>query len=234
MIWHLFLLFAQMTSADDPQWIERLRQRDPDAMAELYDRFSRVVYSVIFRIVRNASVAEELAQEAFLRAWNRASAFDTARGGIGPWLLTIARNRAIDYLRSSAGQQQATTFELVSSERITLFVNTEDRMLDQEQARRIRAAFSKLNANQRQVLELERLQKRIGHETTFSQDCRATLGDPRRFLQTGFWRRSPRKSKTSFDPASRATGLRRAGRAGPFLAHWPRRLRRPCRRPLPV
>lgn len=154
MIWHLFLLFAQMTSADDPQWIERLRQRDPDAMAELYDRFSRVVYSVIFRIVRNASVAEELAQEAFLRAWNRASAFDTARGGIGPWLLTIARNRAIDYLRSSAGQQQATTFELVSSERITLFVNTEDRMLDQEQARRIRAAFSKLNANQRQVLEL--------------------------------------------------------------------------------
>jgi RNA polymerase sigma-70 factor (ECF subfamily) len=68
--------------------------------------------------------------------------------------LTIARNRAIDYLRSTAGQQQATTYELVSSERVALFVNNEERMLDQEQARRIRAGFSKLNENQRKVLEL--------------------------------------------------------------------------------
>jgi len=154
VIWHILILFAELVSGDDQQLIERLRKRDPDAMSDLYDRYSRVVYSVILRIVRNSAVAEELSQEAFLRAWNRAEGFDSARGRIGPWLLTIARNRAIDYLRSTAGQQQATTFELMSSERITLFVNTEDRMLDQEQARRIRAAFSQLNQNQRQVLEL--------------------------------------------------------------------------------
>ncbi|WP_080508196.1 sigma-70 family RNA polymerase sigma factor [Bryobacter aggregatus] len=123
-------------------------------MSDLYDRYSRVVFSIILRIVRDASVAEELAQETFLRAWTRATEFDAGRGRIGPWLLTIARNRAIDYLRSSAGQQQANTFELVSSERLTLFVHTEDRMLEQEQARRIRSAFSKLTENQRAVLEL--------------------------------------------------------------------------------
>ena len=154
MIWHFLILFAELVASNDQDLIERLRRRDPDAMSDLYDRYSRVVYSVILRIVRNASVAEELVQESFLRAWNRGSDFDSTRGRIGPWLLTIARNRAIDYLRSSAGQQQATTFELVSSERVSLFVNTEDRMLDQEQARRIRAAFSQLNENQRQVLEL--------------------------------------------------------------------------------
>jgi RNA polymerase sigma-70 factor (ECF subfamily) len=154
VIWHILILFADLLSGNETELIERLRRRDPDAMSDLYDRYSRIVYSVILRVVRNAAVAEELAQETFLRAWNRAGDFDAARARIGPWLLTIARNRAIDYLRSTAGQQQATTFELVSSERVTLFVNTEDRMVDQEQARRIRAAFSKLKRNQREVLEL--------------------------------------------------------------------------------
>ncbi len=154
MIWHILILFADLISGNETELIERLRRRDPDAMSDLYDRYSRIVYSVILRVVRNASVAEELAQETFLRAWNRSGDIDAARARIGPWLLTIARNRAIDYLRSTAGQQQASTFELVSSERVTLFVNTEDRMVDQEQARRIRAAFSKLKKNQREVLEL--------------------------------------------------------------------------------
>ena len=154
MIWHILILFADLVTGNDQELIERLRRRDPDAMSDLYDRYSRIVYSVILRVVRNASVAEELAQETFLRAWNRAGDFDGARGKLVPWLLTIARNRAIDYLRSTAGQQQSNTFELLSSERVTLFVNTEDRMLDLEQARRIRAAFSQLNKNQREVLEL--------------------------------------------------------------------------------
>jgi RNA polymerase sigma-70 factor (ECF subfamily) len=154
VIWQLLILFAEIAGGEDKQMIERLRARDPQAMADLYDRFSKVVFSVILRIVRNASVAEELAQESFLRAWNRGGDFDSTRGRIGPWLLTIARNRAIDYLRSTAGQQQANTFELVSSERVALFVNNEERMLDQEQARRIREGFSKLSENQRKVLEL--------------------------------------------------------------------------------
>jgi RNA polymerase sigma-70 factor, ECF subfamily len=155
VIWQFLLfLFAELAGGDDRELIVRLRQRDPQAMADLYDKFSRVVYSVIVRIVRNSAVAEELAQETFLRAWNRGGEFDAERAKIGPWLLTIARNRAIDYLRSTAGQQQSNTFEFASSERLSLFVNTEEKMLNAEQARRIRASFGKLNENQRKVLEL--------------------------------------------------------------------------------
>ena len=113
MIWHFFILFAELLAGNEQDLIERLHRRDPDAMSDLYDRYSRIVYSVIMRVVRNAAVAEELSQETFLRAWNRSGDFDATRGKIGPWLLTIARNRAIDYLRSTAGQQQSTTFELV-------------------------------------------------------------------------------------------------------------------------
>ena len=129
MIWHILILFADLVTGNDQELIERLRRRDPDAMSDLYDRYSRIVYSVILRVVRNAFVAEELAQETFLRAWNRAGDFDAARGKLVPWLLTIARNRAIDYLRSTAGQQQSNTFELLSSERVTLFVKTEYKIL---------------------------------------------------------------------------------------------------------
>lgn len=154
MIVQLFILFAEWAGTEDSGLLERLKQRDPQAMAELYDRFGRVVYAVIARIVRNGAVAEELTQEAFLRAWNRSGDFDEGRGKLSPWLLTIARNRAIDYLRSKAGQQQGTTLELAALERVTLFVDTENRMIDQQEAKRIRESFAKLNENQRRVLEL--------------------------------------------------------------------------------
>lgn len=154
MIVQLFILFAEWAGTEDSGLLERLKQRDPQAMAELYDRFGRVVYAVIARIVRNGAVAEELTQEAFLRAWNRSGDFDEGRGKLSPWLLTIARNRAIDYLRSKAGQQQGTTLELAALERVTLFLDTENRMIDQQQAKRIRESFAKLNENQRRVLEL--------------------------------------------------------------------------------
>ena len=84
MIWHIFILFAEVLSGNDHELIERLRKRDPQSMAELYDRFSRLVFSVIVRVVRNAAVAEELAQETFMRAWNRAADFDSSRGKLGP------------------------------------------------------------------------------------------------------------------------------------------------------
>jgi RNA polymerase sigma-70 factor (ECF subfamily) len=182
VIWQFLWLFAEMVAGDDRDLIERLRAKDPQAMADLYDRFGRVVFSVIVRIVRNTAVAEELTQEAFLRAWNRGGEFDANRGRIAPWLLTIARNRAIDYLRSSAGQQQGNTFELVSSERVSLFVDTEKQMLDQEQARRIRAGFDKLNENQRRVLELAYF------EGLSQSEMAAKLGQPLGTVKT--WVRS--------------------------------------------
>ena len=49
MIWHILILFAELVAANDQDLIERLRRRDPDAMSDLYDRYSRVVYSVILR-----------------------------------------------------------------------------------------------------------------------------------------------------------------------------------------
>src|SRR3954464_12027981 len=103
--------------------------RDPQAMADLYDRYGRISYTLIFRIVRNVGVAEDLVQETFLRVWNRVQGFDNEKGSLGPWVLTVARNRAIDYLRSVDGRMSQNAFELEANEHPSMFANVEEDIL---------------------------------------------------------------------------------------------------------
>ena len=148
------LLFAIYVEGDDGDLAARLKRREHAAMGELYDRYGRLAYSLIYRIVRDVGVAEDLVQETFLRVWNRAQGFDAERGALGPWLLAVARNRAIDYVRSAGGKMAKGALDLEYAERPALFINFEADVLSQDQARRVRAALEKLNENQRHVIEL--------------------------------------------------------------------------------
>jgi RNA polymerase sigma-70 factor (ECF subfamily) len=148
------ILFACIDARRESELAERLKRRDPNAMADLYDRYGRVAFSLIYRIVRDAGAAEDLVQETFLRVWNRVQAFDTERGSLGPWVLTVARNRAIDYLRSVDGRMQQSAVEIDAREHPSLFANLENEVLEGDRARHLRAAFAKLNENQRMVIEL--------------------------------------------------------------------------------
>ena len=148
------LLLALEFGDSDPDLAERLKRREPQAMGDLYDRYGRLAYSVILRMVRDPHLAEDLVQETFLRVWNRVQAFDSQRGALGPWLLAVARNRAIDYLRSVDGRMARSSFELVEMENPSLFANLESQVVLSGQASRIREAMSKLNASQRSVIEL--------------------------------------------------------------------------------
>lgn len=80
--------------------LQRIATRDETALAELYDRHSRIAYSVIIRILGSPSDAEEVLQETFVRVWSRAETYDAVLGSPGAWLARIARNRAIDRLRA--------------------------------------------------------------------------------------------------------------------------------------
>jgi RNA polymerase sigma factor, sigma-70 family len=148
------LLFAAIHAQEDRELAERLKRRDPQAMAELYDRYGRIAYVLIFRVVKDGGVAEDLVQETFLRVWNRVQGFDAERGALGPWVLTVARNRAIDYLRSVDGRMSQNAYELEANEHPSLFANLEHEILNSDRARRLKAAFEKLSANQRLVIEL--------------------------------------------------------------------------------
>jgi RNA polymerase sigma-70 factor, ECF subfamily len=84
----------------DLDTLRRLALRDETALAELFDRHSKLAYSVIMRILRNSSDAEEVLQETFVRVWNRADSYDARLGAPTAWLTRIARNHAIDRLRA--------------------------------------------------------------------------------------------------------------------------------------
>jgi RNA polymerase sigma-70 factor (ECF subfamily) len=142
------------STGEDPSVFEGLRRRDPQAMAKLYDSFGRIVYSLIYRIVQDAGVAEDLVQETFLRVWNQAHSIDPARGSPAAWLLTVARNRAIDWTRSAAGKADCTVWEDYEAERPGNFLDMEKVLIDSDQARRVRQAVEKLNEKQRSVIEL--------------------------------------------------------------------------------
>jgi RNA polymerase sigma-70 factor (ECF subfamily) len=86
--------------ASDDRLVLALAHRDVKALETLYDRYGDYVYSVSLRVVGDVQVAEDVAQEVFLRLWRRPDLFDSTRGRFVTWLLSIARNRAIDERRS--------------------------------------------------------------------------------------------------------------------------------------
>ena len=152
-MWLLPILLAVGAADGDRDLVLRLQRRDPRALAELYDRYGRLAYALILRVVRDVGAAEDLVQETFLRVWTRAQAFDAQKGSIGPWLLAVARNRAIDYLRSAGGRERHSV-EFEETGHPSLFIDMEQGILASDRARRVKAAVEKLSATERQVIEL--------------------------------------------------------------------------------
>jgi RNA polymerase sigma-70 factor, ECF subfamily len=76
----------------------QFHKRDADALAAVYDRYHRAVWSVAVSIARADHLAQEAVQETFIRAWQAADSYDPERP-LGPWLLTIARHACLDLVR---------------------------------------------------------------------------------------------------------------------------------------
>jgi RNA polymerase sigma-70 factor (ECF subfamily) len=180
------ILLALEVREGDRELVERLKRRETQAMAEVYDRFGRLVYSVIFAVVRDSGIAEDLLQETFLRIWNRVHAFDAEKGNLGPWLLAVARNRAIDHIRSAGARAAKNSFELEEREHPSLYIDSEREILNLDQAKVVQAALKKLNENQRRVIEL------AYYEGLSQTEMAEKLGQPLGTIKT--WVRSALKN----------------------------------------
>jgi RNA polymerase sigma-70 factor, ECF subfamily len=137
---------------DDGDLLPRLQRREPQALAELYDRYGGMAFRLILRMVRDKATAEDLVQETFLRVWNRAGTFDSERGAVGPWLLAVARNRAIDYLRSR--RLMESTVDLNETENPALFGDVQANPLHFDLARHVKRALDRLTPHQREAIEM--------------------------------------------------------------------------------
>lgn len=143
-----------ISDGSEAELVEKLRNGDPEGLAAAYDRYGRVVYSLFLRITRDQSAAEDLVQELFLRLWNRRREFDAARGALGAWLLSIARNMAIDHLRSAQTRFQSKLRPIEQTDTLRFSYKPDEPANVIDSAKAVQEALAELPPNHRKVLEL--------------------------------------------------------------------------------
>lgn len=131
--------------------------RDVAAFSALYDRYAGLVYTTALRVLRDPQLAEDTAQEIFVRLWQRPEAFIPARGRFATWLLSITRNRAVDEVRAR-GRRRRREVEEREEQPLPLSAPEEVDPIHlaevREEQRAVRAALATLPPEQRRVLEL--------------------------------------------------------------------------------
>jgi RNA polymerase sigma-70 factor (ECF subfamily) len=135
-------------AADEMRLIARIRAGEQQAMSELYDRYSSVVYGIALRVLQDAAGAEDILHDIFLQLWRKPDAFDSSRGSLGAWLAVIARHRSIDRLRQR--RPETDIEDVVIAGGTDLRDETERSLIIEK----VRSVLGEMNADQRTALEM--------------------------------------------------------------------------------
>jgi RNA polymerase sigma factor (sigma-70 family) len=150
-------------AVSDEALLAGLAAGDADAAAAFVRRFQRRVYGLAVAVLSEPEAAEDAAQEAFVRAWRHAGAFDPRRGSVVTWLLAITRNTAIDALRMRRARP-AEMSDLPAPDVPTPEPSPEERAMVGREAERLRSAIAELPAEQRRALLLAAIYGRTARE----------------------------------------------------------------------
>ena len=155
------------------------------AMEPLYQRYSRILYSLAYRMVADHQVAEDLLQDAFLSVWRRATSYSPQSGAVRSWLVSIVHHRTIDYLRAvrrRSGLKEATWEEVEQDER-TAFPDVWDEAWQSVRSAQVRAALMSIPTEQRMVIELAYFQEWTHSE--IAEGCQIPLGTVKARMRLG-------------------------------------------------
>jgi RNA polymerase sigma-70 factor (ECF subfamily) len=133
---------------EDAELLTRIQRGDDRAMAVLFDRYSKIVYAVSLRVLRDTAAAEDVMQEIFMQIWRNPTSFIATKGSLGGWLSVVARNRSIDTLRRKRPSEQVEELNLASACNLS---DEAERNLMMEKAR---AIVVQLPLEQRKTLEM--------------------------------------------------------------------------------
>lgn len=142
-----------MTRGEAEDLLERVAAGDRGALLALYDRVAGTLLVVALRVTGNRPEAEEVVQDAFMRAWREAGSFDRTRGSALAWLITLTRNRSIDLVRSRR-RRALHEDEAADAEPREASPTPELALVDAERAAAVRLALETLRPEQRAVLDL--------------------------------------------------------------------------------
>ena len=179
----------------DATLVHRLLQSDVSAFEQLYDRHSRLVYSLVLRILQQASTAEEVVQDVFLHVWRRANQYDPARGPFAPWLLTLARNRALDHLRLKSERQRRREDQTDDPPVVSIPPEFETALDEKRRAERVRALLSSLQPQQKKAIELAYFEG-LSHSEIASA-LNEPLGTVKSWIRNGLLRLKERLQATT-------------------------------------
>jgi len=143
-----------LQSLTDAELLEAMAEGDASALSELYDRFSSNLLALAGRVLHNPADAEEVLQEVFLHAWNRADRYEPSRSSVSTWLVLIARSRAIDRLRNRKVVERTAAAVLREKPDEHTSPRGVGNVLDEERRMRVRQELARLPPEQRQVIEL--------------------------------------------------------------------------------
>jgi RNA polymerase sigma factor (sigma-70 family) len=148
----------------------RIVYGDEDALAEVYDSYARLVYSVALRVIRDHSAAEDVTQEVFVALWDRPLSFDPERGSLRGWLGMLAHRRAVDRVRTEQRHRNMANDPRLAEP--ALADDPAESVLEAATAEQVRAALAALPDRTREPLELAYL-----HGQSYRQVA-VTLGIP--------------------------------------------------------
>lgn len=138
---------------DDNTLMERLLRHDQRALIELYERYGKAVYSLAYRIVQNAPMAEEVTQDTFMKVWEKMATFDPARGKLKNWLLAITQFTAIDRLRKEH-RQPAMIGEAIDEDSVDALVSRHVDSVRWQEESMLHMLVSQLPSEQAMLIEL--------------------------------------------------------------------------------
>lgn len=136
--------------ADAVILLQRISQRNEGALGELYDAYSGALYGMLLGMVNEEQLAQELLQDTFISIWQNAKSYDELKGRPYTWMLRIARNKALDKLRSAPQKRKAMIQSLDSS---VHKVKDDSTQKDLEGAE-VSSIVSKLRTEHRELIEM--------------------------------------------------------------------------------
>jgi RNA polymerase sigma-70 factor (ECF subfamily) len=139
---------------DDNALIRLMARRQEGSLSELYDRYSRLVYSIALSVLDDEALAEEVTQDVFLRAWDKAATFDAHLGKVSTWLASVARHRAIDVLRSRRARPEGKLagFSIDEALNLPALDDVEGEVERGRRGEQVRRAMAQLPEAQRRAL----------------------------------------------------------------------------------
>ena len=177
---------ANTAVSADAALVHRLLEQDVSAFEQLYDRHSRAVYGLILRILQQAGTAEEVVQDVFLQLWRNAGQYDESRGPFLHWLLTLARNRALDTLRLKSERQRRREEQAEEFPPVVTAPEFEKELDEKRRAEKVRALIGSLNPQQKRAIELAYFEG-LSH-SEIAEKMKEPLGTVKSWIRNGLLR----------------------------------------------